>query len=365
MSIRRLAGFGLGWIGRGDVTVETSTLPMPGGTTLPMIRVARPGSDPRPAWVALHGITRPGPEHPQLVRFARAVAMSGASVVIPEIAPWRELRLDTGAAGAVVRATLDALERDPRVIGPPGLIGFSFGGPQVIRIAADPGLGPRLAGVASFGGFADIEAMLRFQMTGIVEEEDRVRRLQPDPYARWIIAANYLPLVEEGGQEGGGLTPVAEALAALAREAGDRRTPSWDPVYDPRKEQLASGLAADQRELFRLFAPPSESDPAGQNAEVDAWIARLVAAARRGAPDLELTQGMKLHTAVHILHGRNDRLVPWTEAHRLAARIASPRPSTTVTALFAHSGGDSDGPLADALEAWRLAGALRRVLAIP
>lgn len=360
-SFRRLAGFGRGWYGGGSISVDESKLSLPDGSSLTLTRVSRPGHRRGPAWIALHGITRPGPEHPQLMRFARAVAMSGSLVVIPEIAPWRELRLDTGVAAHVVRATLEALEADPSVVGPPGLIGFSFGGPQVIRIAADPVLGPRLAGVASFGGFADIEAMLRFQMTGVVAEEAGPRRIRPDPYARWIIAANYLPSTEGGAD----LQPVADALGTLAREAGNRRTPAWDSVYDPRKAELQASLSAEQGRVFRLFAPPSGSDPVGDGAEVEGWIVRLVEAARRRAPDLELPDGLELEAPAHILHGRNDALVPWTEAGRMADRISAPRPVTTVTALFAHAGRDSGGLWSDALEAWRLTGAVRRILSIP
>src|SRR5690606_13732427 len=38
-----------------------------------------------PAWIALGGISCMGRTHPQLVRFAKALASSGAAVLIPEI----------------------------------------------------------------------------------------------------------------------------------------------------------------------------------------------------------------------------------------------------------------------------------------
>ena len=64
------------------------------------------GADgPLPGWVVLHGITRPGRMHPVLQRMVRALARSGATVLVPEVPEWRELHLapeqaqDTASAG--------------------------------------------------------------------------------------------------------------------------------------------------------------------------------------------------------------------------------------------------------------------------
>jgi hypothetical protein len=331
------------------------------GEDVPASWFAPAGAGPFPAWIALHGITRPGRAHPTLVHFARALAASGAVVVIPEVPTWRALDLDAHAADSVVRAALARLSREPGVTGRPGLIGFSFGGPQVLRIAADPVLGARLAGVASFGGYADMEALIRFQMTGDVASETTGEYIRPDPYARWVIAANILPHAEGGATLGG----VADALRVLASDAGDRGTVSWDPVYDPLKDELEATLKSEHREIFRLFAPASEADPPSDHPEVERWVEKLIVAARRMEPSLELPPRLDLLAPAHILHGRNDTLIPWTEAAALSARIRSPRPRTTVTSLFAHSGRDSGGRIADALESIRLANSLRRVLDIP
>jgi fermentation-respiration switch protein FrsA (DUF1100 family) len=94
-------------------------------------------------------------------------------------------------------------------------------------------------------------------------------------------------------------------------------------------------------------------------------VRALTAAARRVEPTIELPDGMALHAPVHIIHGRGDMLIPFTEAAAMEARIASPRPVTSVTGLFAHSGRDSGGRLADLGEGIRLLGVLRRVLKIP
>jgi hypothetical protein len=206
-----------------------------------------------------------------------------------------------------------------------------------------------------------MSALIRFQMTGDVASEGGGEYLRPDPYARWVIAANFLPHAE-GGEN---LRVVADALRVLASDAGDRGTVSWDPVYDQLKDELEASLPPEQRGVFRLFAPPSEADPPSGHPDIEPWMERMIVAARRMEPALELPQDVDLLTPAHILHGRNDSLIPWTEAAALSARIRSPRPRATVTSLFAHSGRDTGGRIADAVESLRLANSLRRVLDIP
>lgn len=359
MSVLQTLGFLRGWMGGGSVEVTESECTGPGGRRVPLTTMAPRGTRPLPAWIALHGITVPGRDHPGLVQFARAVAASGAVVVIPEVPEWRELELDTSGAPRVVAAALDAIAADPRTTGRPGLIGFSFGGPQALRIAADDELGPRLSGVASFGGFADTEAGLRYQMTGRIQTDEGAFELRPDPYARWIFAANYLPFVEGGDA----YQPVADALHALAYEAGKERTPSWNPAYDPLKAELQAGLPDPElRELFRFFAPPAAEDPAPDHPDIESWVQRLAEAALRVAPEIEVPPGLVLHTPSHIVHGRSDPLFPFTEARALAGRIASPRPTHSVTGIFAHAGLEGGAGLRTVVEWARLTKAIHQTL---
>ncbi|MGD8321832.1 MAG: hypothetical protein PVJ02_15395 [Gemmatimonadota bacterium] len=327
------------WLtGRDDVASREVVLHR-GDTTVPATLLT-PGKSrkPIPAWIVLHGITRPGRGHGQLVRFTHAVAQGGCAVLVPEVPEWRELALAPGLTVPTVMASLRALRSEPDIRpGPVGLLGFSFGAPQAIAASAHPEIGPHLAGVVGFGGYCDLERTVLFQLTGDHEWNGTSYHLRPDPYGRWIVAANYLTAVP-------GLDDahdVAEGLRCLAAEAGDRGIMSWDPCFDPLKDEIRGGLRAGRhRDVFDLFAPPSGREP--ERAQAEEMGHALAAAARRVDPSIEpepLFSGAP--GPVHLLHGVRDHLIPFTEIRRLERALPTGiRSRTTVTPLFGHSAHD-------------------------
>ena len=71
----------------------------------------------------------------------------------------------------------------------------------------------------------------------------------------------------------------------------------------------------------------------------------------------------RLGTRVELLHGRGDRLIPYTESLRLIEHLpAATRARATVTRLFAHARGDRFPVLKGPAEVWTFLGALGRVL---
>jgi fermentation-respiration switch protein FrsA (DUF1100 family) len=316
---------------------------------------------PRPAWILLHGITRPGIHHPVFKRFARALAASGAVVYLPEVPEWIGLELAPEVTTPTVEATLRRLDDDPGVQGDRvGLMGFSFGAPQALVTAGAPSVAGRLAAVAGFGAYCDLESTLRFLFTGEFESAKGRRRVRPDPYGRWIVAANYLTCVPDFEDA----EDVARALRELAASAGDARVPSWDPRYDADKGRLRRTVASKRRALFDRFAPPAARDPLPRDDETLEWVARLASAAREVQPLVEpLAHIGTLPPSLHLLHGRDDILIPYPQTERLAEALRDWRPHLAVTGLFAHSGeADGGGRLARLQEGVRFGRALARVL---
>lgn len=361
--------FARAWIRpRADLRVrERWVEPEEGGAPVPATFIAgtriRPGASADPGWVLLHGVTRPGRSHPGLLRFARAVASTGARVLIPEIPEWTEMRFAPERAQSIIRGAVSHLARDPE--SPPGgvmLVGFSFGAPQALLVGADPAQRPHVKGVVGWGGYADLHRTVTFQFTGEHRWGGTPYRQRPDPYGRWVVGANCLPLSGEidGAHE------VTEALRALAMHAGELGVMAWDPSLGRMKRHLRRGLPPRARPLYDLFVPPGESAP--DRTRALELIDRVVPVAKTRIPLLDplpLIEGVRV--PVRLLHSRSDHLIPFTETLALAETLSRRAPDLDhgITGLFEHSGGaGAGGIVARSREGLRFLGNLAGVFAV-
>jgi pimeloyl-ACP methyl ester carboxylesterase len=318
-----------------------------------------PGKGPHPGWVVLHGLTVPGRRHAAMRRFVRSLAASGAVVLVPDVPPWRELRLDVAAARETVEAGVLHLDGRPEVRpGGVGAVGFSFGATQVLMAAADPAMHGHLRAVVGFGGYCDLGRMLRCLFTGRHEWRGEHYTLDPDPYGRWIVVGNYLTLLP--GCEG--MQRVADAALELALEAGRRSEWAWGPRYDAMKVELSRDFGDAERRIWRTVAPLTDERP-----DLDAageLAARFTEAALEHDPGLDPREHLpSLRARIVLSHGRQDRLIPFTETLRLASTIPPGVDlSTTITGLFAHSSGAWLHPVHWVRETATFVGLLNRAL---
>lgn len=339
---------------------EELTFPV-GGEAREATMYLPPGHARAPGWVVLHGLTVPGRQHTALVRFARSMAATGAVVLVPDVPPWRELRIDTRAAGETIAAAVHHLAADPRVRpGGVGVAGFSFGATQALSVAADPAMHADLRAVVGFGGYCELPRVVRCMMTGEHEWRGVRERLDPDPYGRWILVGNFLTRVP--GYEGMGA--VARAALELAQISGRVGSPAWLPEYDAHKRRLREGLSPAEREVWDVIAPPAGTTPASPE-RARTMAEDFAAVGLRVDPDLDPTPHLPhVRARVVLAHGAEDRLIPYTESLRLVERLAPhTRVSVTITRLFAHSShGSGSGPLHYAREGWRFVRLLHRAV---
>ena len=154
-------------------------------------------------------------------------------------------------------------------------------------------------------------------MTGNHEWEGQEYHISPDPYARWIIGGNHLTSVPEYSDAG----DVADALWRLAVEAGERRIPAWEASYDPLKEAERRTVAKERRWLFDLFAAPTGVEP--DQEVIREFVPRLTVAAEKASPLMNPTPFLRaIEPQVKLLHGRGDRVMPYTETLRLHERFS-------------------------------------------
>ena len=314
---------------------------------------------PLPAWVVLHGITRPGRRHPTLVPFVRALAGSGAVVLVPEIPEWRDLLLAPERALDTLRGSILSLAgMEETISGRIGAMGFSFGVSSVLAAASDPSLAKQLGGVAGFGGYCDLERTLRFLFLGEHEWKGTTYHGDPDPYGRWVVAGNYLSRVP-GFEEA---IDVQHALLELSRQAGDLQVGAWKSHLDPLKEKLLVKVHSDRQALFRALAPPAGERTPRELAET--LSPALALAARETTPLFEPTLFLdRITIPVRLIHGRTDRLIPFSESLRL--REAFPLRADVqvyLTGLFAHSQRHRGSPIAEVGERLRFLRVMSHIL---
>ena len=332
----RTARFLAAWVGGARGVREVETTVRVDGEAREATLYLPPGRGPAPGWVVLHGLTVPGRRHvgdDALRALAGRVRRRRPG---PRRPRWRALRLDAEAARATVRAGVAALEGMEEVRGGGvGAVGFSFGATQVLMAAADPTMYGRLRGIVAFGGYCDLGRMLRCLFAGEHEWEGVRYTLDPDPYGRWIVVGNYLASIP--GYEG--MHAVAHAALELATEAGRRGEWAWGPHYDAMKVELTRGFTADERRVWEIIAPPADVKPDLEAAR--GLAARFTAAALEEDPGLDPRPHLGgLRARVVLSHGRQDRLVPFTETLRLMTMVPPESEATaTITGLFAHSAG--------------------------
>lgn len=312
-----------------------------------------------PAWVVLHGLTYRGLVHPSLVRFASSLAASGHVVFIPEILEWTRLHIAPELTPPTIVASVDALSRRDDVDSERiGVFGFSFGATQALIAANDADLAQHVRALVAWGGFGDTAHLTRFGFTGEHEIDGVEERLIPDPYGRWIFGANYLTSVP--GYEDAG--PAAEALMQLAREAGKSGVFAGDPIHRELNAALANALDRRQREVFELFAPIGTHDLDAAR-EMGNRIASVVVEKDPLMDPSRFLGHVRIPTL--IAHGRDDRLIPYTESIRIARRLPPEvLLESTITSLFSHSGGTEPGlgAMGTVREGRRFAAVLNRIL---
>jgi hypothetical protein len=263
---------------------------------------------PRAAILLVHGLSRAGRRHPDLVRLARLLARHGELVLLPEFEGLTSFRL----TGREVEEIQGAISHLSKLSASVGIAGFSFGaGPAILAAADQPGV----RWVGSFGGYADLRNVITYITTGVHTFRGERYLQRQEEYNRWKLLALLSGYVEGDG-DGRLLRAIAErklenpaqATAALEAELQSQGRSVMNLVLNRREEAVAPLLAA---------LPP------GVRVALD-QLSPLSAVPR-------------LSGRLLIAHGAGDESIPFTESLRLA-EISSRPTRLVILQTFHHTG---------------------------
>jgi fermentation-respiration switch protein FrsA (DUF1100 family) len=265
-------------------------------------------ADPRTALVLVHGLSRAGRRHPEIVRLARLISRHRQLVLVPELDGLARFAL-TGTEVDDLGAALRHLRTWGR---PVGIAGFSFGAGPALLAAAES---PDVRVIGSFGGYADLTNVIAFVTTGTHGFAGRRYVQRQEEYNRWKLLALLAGVLERGADRG--------PLAAIA----ERRL--TNPADDTR--ELEAGLGADGQAVLRLVLNRDERAVASR-------VAALSPATREALARLSpLASVSRVRGRLLIAHGEGDESIPFTESLRLA-EAAHGRARLAILRTFHHTG---------------------------
>lgn len=264
------------------VEVEQRTV---GGTPAD---VYEPDGD-APTVLLVPGAVPAGRDDPRVRQLAYVLARGDRRVVVPELAVYDE-RLVQEDVDRLVQAVTDLSSPTRPVV----LVGISFGGSLSIVAAADERLEGRVAGVATFGAFADLIGVAQAATTGVSLVDGRRVPWDADPRAEEVVRQQLVSLLpdRDAAAVRASLTSdlPTERLSADARAVHDLLA-NEDPE---RTYQLARALPPRIRRRLEVVSPTA------------------VAGDLRDLP-------------IVAMHSREDPVIPYGELRRLGAALPHAR----------------------------------------
>jgi dienelactone hydrolase len=283
---------------------EPSQALAPGGETTARLRwyVPRGGENGKggtPGLVLVHGIHRLAVDEPRLVRFARALAANGVTVLTPEVRELADYQVDPrsietiGAAAHMLRMKLS------RKV---GVMGMSFAGGLSLLAACDRRFEADIGMVVAVGAHDDASRVARFFATStIARPNGETASLEAHGYGVLVFAYAHADRF------------FPEEDRAIARQA----LSSW-LAGDRDAARAAAGRSSDaSRELLAALF----------DRRLDRVLQPFLAAIEADAPALQAISPHgrldHLHVPIFLLHGAGDSVIPPPETEWLARDVPS------------------------------------------
>jgi len=280
-------------------------------------------------YIVIQGLHYAGPDDPRMDRFCRVLAGAGFCVVAPFLPDFLQLRVAAGAADAVAASCDHAVKLNAdRGLPRPALFSISFGCTPAIEVAASERHRDSLGALVLFGGFHDFNATIRFAISGRAFSDAAPVDVPFDPLNAPAVFINLVDHFEQPGPR----EPLQRAWLEMARQTWGR--PEMHPAHQriPVAEAIADDLDPAQRDLFMIGCGLRP----GGAALLEVGLAR----AGNHFDFTDPTERLgRIGTPVVISHGRDDDVIPYTEANKLRASLPADLPNRVhITGMYGHTG---------------------------
>ncbi|MGH6952761.1 MAG: alpha/beta hydrolase [Alphaproteobacteria bacterium] len=294
----------------------------------------RPGRPSAGALVLVPGAAAAGKDDPRLVAFATTLVRARFLVLVPDMAGLRQLRVSAADAREIADAVRWVSASAARPTDHPvGIAAISFAVGPAVLAALEPDVRGRVRFILGVGAYYDLAAVITYVTTGSFKDRGSAewRREQPNPYGAWLFALTNADRLPEAGDRALVSEMAGRMLADRAADVSD----------------LAARLGAGGRAVFEVIA---NRDPV----RAPSLIARLPEPVRREITLLDLSGRdlAALGARLILVHGRDDRVIPYGESIALAAARPAGEAYTYIVDNLAHVD-LSVGGLWDAFTLWR------------
>ncbi|MBS2011636.1 MAG: hypothetical protein JST00_01885 [Deltaproteobacteria bacterium] len=273
-------------------------------------------------------------------RFCRVLAHAGFVVVAAFLPDFLALRIAPTTADDLALAFDHACGIvDAEGLEGPAVFSISFGSRPAIELCASE-RGARATSLVLFGGFCDFDATVRFAITGRATHEGRTIAIDHDPLNAPVVHLNLLEAHDASLDKGA----LAIAMRRMVHETWGKNELKRGEARAPHALAIARELAAPERAFFLTAC--------GLEGSVEALLeAGLARAGDRFAWADPRPFLARMRPRVVIVHGRDDDVIPWSEALSLAKALPASHPHEVIfTGLYGHTGSALPSPSALARE---------------
>ena len=245
--------------------------------------------------VLLHGVHHLGIEDPRMWNLARALAGAGALVMTPELQDLADYRVTARTIDVIGDSAVVLSKRMDRTV---GVIGLSFAGGLALLAADRSEFRDKIGYVVAIGAHDDMGRVARFFAANVIARPDGIETpFQAHEYGVLVLAYSHLEDF------------FSRQDIPIAREA--LRQWLWE---QPDAMKTAAALSPDGQRKLDLLLHHRDQMREPLLAEITRHKDEMAAVSPHG----HLAQ---LHTAVFLLHGAGDTVIPASETLWLAKEV--------------------------------------------